>query len=132
MSRPVRNTVLSGGLLLAALGCGNTTESNEFVPTSARITTLSEEYKADGSVWPIMCEGPADRYVEATNGDTLLTLAAEHTIFVQPAAIGQRNIPLEVYVQAVADMNELADPDTIFVGHDYFMPTICQPQTIER
>lgn len=109
---------LAGASLFSA--CESTPEIREQI-------VLKDTYKAEGSEWPIMCVGPL-RSVEAKSGDILLRLVLNNTDLVQPAALGRSDVPQEVYLAAIAELNNLPDPDEIQGGESYTLPERCQPQ----
>lgn len=109
---------LTGAALFSA--CESTTVAREHV-------VLQDTYTAEGSRWPIECVGPL-RSVEAKSGDILLRLVLNNTSLVQPANLGRPDVPQEVYLAAVADINQLPNPNEIKGGEFYELPERCQPQ----
>lgn len=100
---------------------------NENTPKPVDELVIQGSYEADGSNWAIECYGPI-RFVKATYGDALLKLVLKNVELVQPVAINRKNIPQEVFTQAIADINDIRNPDAIAADKLYAMPSRCQTQ----
>lgn len=93
-------------------------------PTPETRTYHGEIETAGDGEWVIDCYG--SRKVRVRVGETLSGLVAKHTLVVQPGAMDDTNIPPEAIHEAVADMNNLEDPNLIFAGKKIILPKQCQ------
>ncbi len=111
----------AAGLALVA-GC-----SPEVTRVSQAKAVYSNTFHEGNSEWSIACYGPT-KSVEAKSGDILLRLVLNNTDLVQPVALGQSDVPQELYLRAVAEINDLDNPDQIIAGESYQIPERCQPE----
>lgn len=130
---------LCGALALSAINaCGSEVSNNGVqdsvkntpavpAPTDA-IHKFDQVYEFEGSQWPVTCYYDPSQKVRAKGGDTLLKMTMAHTDLIQPANLERHNIPNEVIVHAVADINHVPDPNKIMADHDYILPKSCLPQ----
>lgn len=77
-------------------------------------------------VHEVKCFGPNENVV-AGEGDSLSILLRRQNVGTPTiiGGIGTPEVPIEVYTQAVAEMNHLDDQHLITVGQSILLPTSC-------
>ena len=108
--RPIRLRALVVTVVLAAalVACGNDDEDDAGgLPTPAPETPETEEVEAEPTPTPTPTPTPEATVYEVQEGDTLGAIAAQ----------------FGTTVDAIAEANDLDDPDAIFIGDELVIPT---------
>lgn len=134
VERPIQ-TAVGIALIVGATGIGGCMAKeilDEESHTSLRPPTanLVQEsynytYHGDGGEWDVECQGPYSGY-RIELGDNLTAIVDQKVINASSNALGVMRLPQEAIVEAVADINEIADPGKIEAEDTLRLPFSCE------
>ncbi len=136
LDNPTRNGFLSGLALLCTVALGHgcnqlvkTEADNKIQPGRDQIgaVVIKYTYEGEDGLWPIVCHGP-ETTVRVVAGDKLANLISRNTLTIDSPALGRPNIPPEAVIAAVAESNNLRDPNKIVADQLLELPKYCVPQ----